>query len=844
MRWTELADDYRDATPVGQDGVLTATRPATADTMTQFSLEDATYLADAFWHVPDVVVMVRPDGKVAWANGSAERLFGASVSDWVGRSSLDMVHPDDTELVLRSLSSIQDKEIGDPIEIRVRSTLGWRLVEIVGTTVPWFGQRVVLLCLRDLTERRRFELGRGDAARFHSIVHNAGTVILAVSPIGTIESVSGAITRILGHDPEMLEGRPLADIVAPEDRGTLATAFTTASRGSSSAHPVIARVGLLGYDEATVVPFEISIVDLIDDPTVQGFVISAHDASSQVRGERELSETLSLLTATLESTADGILVVDAKGRVTGFNGRFAEIWRIPENTLSLDLEINEVAAVMEHLVAHDVLWAPEEMINANREIESFDTLEFNDGRVVERYCGPQLVGGAVVGHVWSFRDVTDRKRLEDELAYRAFHDSLTGLANKALFSDRLEHALARSLQTGSHLAVLFVDLDNFKTVNDSLGHTEGDQLLIRVASTLVECLRPLDTAARMGGDEFAILIEDVPSHDAVTAVAQRILDTLRPAIRLGSKAVSAAGSIGIAFEEPGVTAEQLLRNADIAMYKAKAQGKDRFEVYQDDMHASVLARIELEDGLKAAIFRGDLLTHFQPIIDLATRQVVGFEALVRWPHPRDGLVDPRLFVPLAEELGLIEEIDSFVLELACRQARRWRDEHPELADLVMSVNISAGRLTDPALARRITDQVASCGFETGALILEITESAALTDDDTTVRNLADLRAKGVRIALDDFGTGYSSFSHLGRLQIDIVKIDRSFVEALGSDNDDRSLVAAMVQLAGTLGYQTIAEGVENAVQEDALRMLGCSLAQGYHLGRPLEAEVAGRLLDP
>ena len=772
----------------------------------------------------------------------AERLFGETLHDWVGQSSLSMVHPDDSELVLRSLSSIQDKEVGDPIEIRVKSPRGWRLVEIVGTTVEWFDDRVVLLCLRDLTERRRFEVARGDEARFHSIVHNAGSVILAVSPIGTIESVSGAITRILGHDPELLEGRPFADIVAPEDRATLAVAFTTASRGSSSAHPVIARVGLLRYDSDIVVPFELSIVDLLDDPTVRGFVISAHDASSQVRGERELSETLSLLTATLESTADGILVVDIEGKVTGFNRRFAEIWRIPEDSMSLDLDATELTPLMEHLVAHESLWAPEGTIVSNRDSECFDTLELNDGRIVERYCGPQRVGGIVVGRVWSYRDVTDRKRLEDELAYRAFHDSLTGLANKALFSDRLEHALARSQQTGSHLAVLFVDLDNFKTVNDSLGHGEGDQLLIRVASTLVECLRPLDTAARLGGDEFAILIEDVPSHEAVTAVAQRILDTLRPPIRLGTKAVSAAGSIGVAFDEAGITGEQLLRNADIAMYKAKAQGKDRYEVYQDDMHASVLARIELEDGLKAAIFRGDLVTHFQPIIDLSTRQVVGFEALVRWPHPRDGLVDPRLFVPMAEELGLIEEIDSFVLESACRQARQWRNEHPGLGGLMMSANISAGRLTDPTLASRIATQVAGCGFDPASLILEITESAALTDDDATVRNLAELRALGVRIALDDFGTGYSSFSHLGRLQIDIVKIDKSFVENLGSDSDSRSLAAAMVQLAGTLGYQTIAEGVENAAQEEALRVLGCSLAQGYHLGRPLEAEVAGRLL--
>ncbi len=842
-RWAELSSSYHDATPVGQDGVLTATLEPSLDAMTQFSPEDASYLAHALWHVPDTVVMVDVAGNVAWANRSAERLFGESLHDWIGKSSLSMVHPDDYELVLHSLSSIQDKEVEDPIEIRVKSPRGWRPVEIVGTTVPWFDARVVLLCLRDLTERRRLEVARGHEARFHSIVHNAGSVILLVSPIGTIESASGAITRILGHDPELLEGGPLADIVAVEDRGTLAAALTTASRGSSSDHPVICRVGLLRHDSDTAVPFELSIVDVLDDPTVQGFVISAHDASTQVRSERELSQTLSLLTATLDSTGDGILVVDLDGRITGFNHSFSEIWAIPEESMAVGVDSSWLLSAMEQLAARADLCARDDEFRANHDLESLDTLELRDGRVIERYTGPQRVGGVVVGRIWSFRDVTDRKRLEDELAYRAFHDSLTGLANKALFLDRLEHALTRSQQNGSHLAVLFVDLDDFKTVNDSLGHSEGDRLLTRVASILVECLRPLDTAARMGGDEFAILIEDVPSHEAVTGVAQRILDTLRPPIRLGTKAVSAAGSIGIAFDEAAITCEQLLRNADIAMYKAKSHGKDCFEVYRDDMHASVLARIELEDGLKAAIFRGDLVTHYQPIIHLATRQVVGFEALVRWPHPRDGLVDPRLFVPLAEELGLIEGIDSLVLTTACRQARDWRQAHPAVANLTMSVNLSAGRLTDPTLSNRIITQVLECGFDPAALIVEITESAALTDDDTTVQNLVELRSHGVRIALDDFGTGYSSFSHLGRLQIDIVKIDKSFVQALGADEDARSLAAAMVQLADTLGYQTIAEGVENASQEEALRALGCGLAQGYHLGRPLDALVAGRLLQ-
>jgi diguanylate cyclase (GGDEF)-like protein len=438
--------------------------------------------------------------------------------------------------------------------------------------------------------------------------------------------------------------------------------------------------------------------------------------------------------------------------------------------------------------------------------------------------------------------------LEDELEYRAFHDSLTGLANKALFQDRLEHALARNSLTDSHLAVLFIDLDDFKTVNDSLGHGEGDQLLKRVAADLSGCLRPLDTAARLGGDEFAILIEDVASRDDIALLAGRILESLRLAVPPGTRssasasASASAGSIGIAFDEPDITCEQLLRNADIAMYKAKESGKDRFEVYRQEMHAAVLARIEQERELRAAIHDDDLLTHYQPIYELATRRIIGFEALVRWAHPVGGLVDPRLFVPLAEELGLIGEIDAFVLRSACLQAVHWQEQGLWSPGLVMSVNLSPGQLMDPDLAQRIIGQVDGCQFDPRSLVLEITESAMLADNETTVRNLAELRATGARIALDDFGTGYSSLSRLDRLQIDIVKIDKSFIQTLGSGDDSHGLAAGMVQLAHTLGYETIGEGVENPVQENALRALGCRFAQGYHLGRPLNIECTDLLL--
>jgi diguanylate cyclase (GGDEF)-like protein/PAS domain S-box-containing protein len=799
-------------------------------------------MAGAFVNLPDAVVLVDASGTIVWGNRSAGRVFERAVDDWVGHSSLDLVHPDDQEFVRRSLSTIQDKDVGTPIEVRVNAASGWRLIEMVGTTVQWFGDDVVLLCMRDLTERRRFELARGHEARFRSLVHNAGSIFMLVSRDGVVESVSAAITRLLGHDPELLEGRPLSCIVARRDRTAFEAALASARRGATSARPVTARVGLLRHGETEAVPFELNIVNLLDDPTVEGLVVSAHDATAQVSAEHDLGEALSRLTATLDSTWDGILVVDRGRGITDFNRRFLEIWRIPDDAVARQDELAALAFAMDQLAQPEVVLARLRNTVVKPEDETFDTFEFKDGRVVERFSRPQCVAGKVVGRVYSFRDVTDRKLLEDELAYRAFHDSLTGLANKALFQDRLKHALNRIVRTGSHLAVLFLDLDDFKTVNDSLGHGEGDQLLRWVATTLAGILRPSDTAARLGGDEFAILIEDVSSREAVMALAQRILDALRPPVRLGTKSVSAACSIGIAFDEEEINSEQLLRNADIAMYQAKKQGKDRFEVYRDEMHTSVLARIELEEELKAAIVGGDLVAHYQPIIDLKTSRLVGFEVLVRWPHPEGPLVDPRYFVPLAQEIGLIGEIDAFILRTACRQVREWQESGVCGSDLELSVNLSAGQLADSELSERIAAQIEECRFDPRHLVIEITESEVITDDEATLRNLAALRKLGVRIALDDFGTGYSTFLHLDRLPIDIVKIDKSFVETLGSADDTRSLAAALVQLARTLGNGTIAEGVESAAQEEGLRAMGCALAQGYHLGRPLDADAARWLL--
>jgi diguanylate cyclase (GGDEF)-like protein/PAS domain S-box-containing protein len=802
-------------------------------------------LARLLDELPDVVIVLDSVGQVVWGNSRAERFFGHTLDDYAGRSGLEFVHPDDLELVLRSLASIQAKEVGTTLEVRLQSTSGWRLIELIGTPVGWFAPGAVLFSLRDLTERRRFEVARDETARFRSLVHNAAAITMLVSEAGHIDSVSAALTRILGHDPEHVENLPLADLATEADRPALAAALAWAAHGATAVHPVVVGVKLRRR-EGDDRPFELSIVNLLDEPTVGGFVVTAHDISARTAMELELRTALSLLQATLDSTADGVVVVDRGGNITGVNGRLREMFRVPEDSLDQSLyppaDEKPMAFVLEQLVDPEAFFSVIEVFAAHPEHETTDILEFKDGRVFERFSRPQIVDGEIVGRVWSFRDSTERVRLESELSYQAFHDSLTGLANKALFTDRLNLAVARMERTRKPMAVMFLDLDNFKTVNDSLGHSVGDELLGVVAEVLLGCIRSTDTAARLGGDEFAVLIDYLEGHADIVALAERILTALRRPVTLGTTEVVATASIGITFGVPGTTGEQLLRNADLAMYRAKEHGKDRFEEFRDHMHTAIVERLELEADLRRTMGGNqELVVHYQPVVDLTTGAIIGFEALVRWQHPLRGLLSPGSFIPFAEEVGLIDVVDRFVLAEACAQLHYWQQRGLVPPDTEISVNLSARELTDPGTATHVSEMLAGNAFDPSNLILEITESAMMRDTDTVVQNLHALRALGLRIAVDDFGTGYSSLAYLEQFPVDILKIDRSFVAAL-SEDDPAGLARAVIQIAETLGLMTVAEGVESAEQAARLRALGCRAAQGYYLGRPLDAHATEEML--
>jgi diguanylate cyclase (GGDEF)-like protein/PAS domain S-box-containing protein len=805
------------------------------------TIED-TQLGRLLTDFPDLVVVVDPQGGVIWANALAERLFGRSLHDSVGQSGFDFVHPDDLEFAALSLVSIQEKEIGSPIEVRLQTPSGWRLVELIGTPVNWLQEGAVLFCMRDLTQRRRFEVARDEVALFRMLVHNAATITMLLSPGGRISSASGALTRMLGHDPEVVENESLADIVAVEDRPKLSVAIARALRGATATHPEVVEVHLLRQGGTEVVPFELTIVNLIDDPTVGGLVVTAHDVSARVKSDRELRHALSLLQATLDSTADGILVVDTGGAIAGFNDRFREMWGIPDHLLVIGKDSEAIAYVVDQLIDPQDFVAKLEELYTRPETESNDIIRFRDGRVFESYSRPQLVEARVIGRVWSFRDVTERTRLEAELAHQAFHDGLTGLANKALFRDRLNHAVARMETSGLQLAVMFLDVDNFKTVNDSLGHSRGDLLLGMVSETLVSCMRNSDTVARLGGDEFAVLIEDLGDQSEAVQVAEDILAALRRPVSLGSKDVVATVSIGIRFGTPGSTSEELLRDADLAMYMAKENGKDRYEEFRDRMHTTVMERLELEADFRHGVINGELVVHYQPIVDLDSRAIVGFEALVRWLHPTRGLLRPTAFIEFAEQAGFMGAVDCFVLTEACGQVLRWQQAGLVAHDASVSINLSARDMVEAGIDRAVRVLLSESGFDPSNLIVEITESAMMSDIDAAVHELRSLKDLGLRIAIDDFGTGYSSLAYLQRLPIDILKIDRSFVATLTDENESVTLVNAIIRMAEALGHSTIAEGIEQESQDRVLRRLGCRFGQGYLLGRPLDAAATERLL--
>ncbi|BCY13582.1 bifunctional diguanylate cyclase/phosphodiesterase [Actinoplanes sp. L3-i22] len=524
----------------------------------------------------------------------------------------------------------------------------------------------------------------------------------------------------------------------------------------------------------------------------------------------------------LANAGEGICGVDRDGRITFANAAAGRITGLG------------VAGLLQREASAVLPETAEDLVPGTREV----SLQRPDGTSVRvEYTTSEIEkAGRAIGAVIVLRDVSRQRALEHDLRHQALHDGLTGLPNRKLLLDRLEHALARARATGGPLAVFYLDLDGFKRVNDSLGHNAGDLLLRTAAERLTGALRPQDTVARLGGDEFAVLLEDADPA-IVERLARDILAVLARPFLIHNREALVSVSIGVVPDAAAYAdADEVLRNADVAMYAAKDQGKNRFLTFETQMHEQLLNRLDQESRLRDAVHRGELRLHLQPVVGVPAGQMAGAEALVRWQDPEQGLRMPGSFIPLAEETGAIVDIDRWMLLEACRAVKQWQDDDPATAPAWVSVNLSAAHLEVPDLTDQVAYALTATGLPANCLVLELTETILMRDLAVTSVRLEELRALGVKIAIDDFGTGYSSLGYLRDIPVDVLKIDRSFIDGMAGNGRQQELVNAVIQLGHTLGLRVVAEGIEDASQLDLLTVMGCKFAQGYHLGRPEPAE--------
>ncbi len=676
---------------------------------------------------------------------------------------------------------------------------------------------------------------RKSEAQHRAVVDTARDAIIVADVDGVIRSYNQGAKRIFGYAADEAVGQPLTLLMPdrfrkPHVEGLRRYLETGEARVMGRTLEVHGQ-----RKDGAEVPIEMTIAK-VDDGNQTLFTSIIRDITERVRTEEALRRSEERFRSLVRNSSDIIAVLDADATVRYVSPAAERVLGCkPEKTVGQStyglVHPEDVASARSFL--HGVLNT--EALTSSMELR----LRHADGtwRHVEAVGSNLLSDPSVCGLVFNLRDITERKEYEEQLRHQAFHDPLTGLPNRALFLDRLEHALARTARDSRSVGVLLVDLDRFKPVNDSLGHQVGDELLVMVGRRLQSCVRPEDTVARLGGDEFAVLIEDLEDTSDATAVAERIEEALRPSFELGERELVLTASIGVAVSSTGQRdPDELLRSADIAMYQGKKTGKARYELFEPPMAARALELLELEADLRRALERDELRLHYQPKVELGTGRIVGVEALLRWEHPERGLVSPLEFIGLAEETGLILPIGRWVLREACRQAREWQEQHPLKPSLEMCVNVSARQFEHRELVGEVAQTLEETALDPGTLVLEITESAVMEDAESNIVRLHELKDLGVRLAIDDFGTGYSSLSYLHRFPVDTLKIDRSFVDGLGEESEDTAIVRAVIALAHSLRLDVIAEGVETAEQVKRLQALGCRMGQGYLFSRPLPSE--------
>ncbi|KUM37767.1 diguanylate cyclase [Arthrobacter sp. EPSL27] len=656
---------------------------------------------------------------------------------------------------------------------------------------------------------------------------------LLLTSDGTIAFANPAAERLFGYPREQLLGVGHGVLLSEDERGGFLRVFGRLGRGSSAGRRPFAAAGR--HRDGSDLSLEITC-SLVTVDGGTAMAVAVRDGSHRKDTDSGRRLAVSLLDATLETTADGIVVVSSEGQITGVNDQYLKLWGMPPELIAAEDPDALVTFIARQLLDPDAFLQKVAELYADRFKQSHDVLEFKDGRIVELYSRPQKAAGTIVGRIWNFRDITSRQRAQDqarrameELAEQtdklkelAFQDPLTGLANRMLFNERA----AAALLTPGPVHVLLLDLDDFKEVNDVLGHQAGDEMLVEVSRRLQKCVGPHGTVARLGGDEFVVLL--VGCNDA-DAVAHRIVAALNAPVSIEGTLMRPGLSLGVASRGAGtMTSSELLRQADLAMYAAKEAGKNCYVHFRPEMHAALLERTQLTAGLRRAVELGQISVHYQPVVSAEQLQVVQFEALARWQW-EGRLMPPDQFIQTAERSGLIREIGAEVLRRSCAELQPWLAEDPRRT---LAVNVSGVQLQHPDFAERVLDIAAWSGVDPHQLVLEVTESVFFDAQCHVITQLVTLRGAGIRVALDDFGTGYSSLGRLQELPVDIVKIDKSFVSMLRTGTEKLPILTSMIHMARSLGLKVTAEGIETPEQARYLMDHGCDALQGFLFSRP------------
>ena len=793
-------------------------------------------------------------GKTRFVNSAAVRLTGWDAEELIGLHQHDMIHHTKSDgTPYPSEECPIYAVLNDGTVHRVTDEVFWRKdgtsfpVYYVSTPIRERGEIVgAVVLFEDITERKQAEDKRKESERrFRSLIQNATDLITVLGEDGTISYESPTIERILGYLPEERIGNNAFDYLHPDDEDRSKKTFAEALDNPGQVQPPMEF--RLRHKDGSWRYMETTRTNLLNDSAVKGVVANSRDITERRRTEEALRESEERFRTAFEDAPIGVALVGLDRSHLKVNRAYCEMLGYTEEEL-LAKSHPEIIHPDDHEESADRIQG---ILDQGAEPYALERRYFHaDGRVVWSLSNISLIrdsDGEPSHFVCLHEDITERKELEERLWHQAFYDSLTDLPNRSLFLDRLDHALARVARESGPVAVLLLDIDDFKVVNDSLGHDAGNAVLIQVAMRLRACMRPGDTVARIFGDEFAILLEAPAGEEEAKQVARRIEQRLREPFEVEGQEVFVKASVGITLGESAEDKpDAVLRHADLAMYETKRHSKTQHQLYDASMSARAVERMNLEMDLRQALEREEFEVYYQPKVLLETSAIAGMEALVRWRHPDRGLLAAEQFIPLAEETGLINEIGLWVLQKSCHQLKEWQARYSEKPGppLGVCVNLSAREIQLPDLVEKVADILRETGLDPGCLVLEISEKTAMEDAEQTIVKLRELKDLGAQLAIDDFGTGYCSLVYLEHSLLDILKIDRMLIHREREDPEEcATIISAMTSMAHSLGLEVIVEGVEEEWQLAKLKEMGCEMAQGYYFAKPLPSDSAERLMN-